>query len=108
MNKLNKPIHAHVVAEKSNTEQTRTSVDANGLKLFMNKPSINSLMLAAAKSSLTILTKYCRQKHMWKKSERQMLFRTLPTTLHQIFCKSTLNSKAIVKSILDPDNDYLS
>ena len=31
----------------------------------------------------------------------EMLINTLPTPLLQIFCKITLNSKVIVKSILD-------
>ena len=36
-----------------------------------------------------------------------MLFRTLPTTLLQIFSKIILNSKVSVKSILDPDDNFL-
>ena len=34
-----------------------------------------------------------------------MLIKTLPTTLHQIFCKIILNSEVIVKSIKDPDDN---
>ena len=37
--------------------------------------------------------------------EWEMLIRTLPTTLLQIFCKIILNSKIIVQSILDPDDN---
>ena len=35
----------------------------------------------------------------------EMIFRTLPTTLLQIFCKIIPNFKDIVKSIVDPDDD---
>ena len=37
----------------------------------------------------------------------EMLFRTLSTTLFQIFSKIILNSKVSVKSILDPDDNFL-
>ena len=32
--------------------------------------------------------------------------RTLPTTLLQTFCKIILNSKVIIKSIIDPDDNF--
>ena len=38
--------------------------------------------------------------------EGEMLIRTLPTTLLQIFCNISCNSKVIVKSIIDPDNNF--
>ena len=39
--------------------------------------------------------------------EGEMLFRTLPITLLQIFSKIILNSKISAKSILDPDDNLL-
>ena len=39
--------------------------------------------------------------------EGEMLIRTLSTTLLQIFCKIILNSEVIVKSIIDPDDNFL-
>ena len=38
----------------------------------------------------------------------RMLFRTLPTTLFQIFCKIIVNFQAIAKSIKDPDENVKS
>ena len=37
-----------------------------------------------------------------------MLISTIPTTLFQIFCKTSLKSKIIVKSILDQDDNFCS
>ena len=39
--------------------------------------------------------------------EGEMLFRTLPTTPHQNICKATFDSKVILKSIIDPDDNIL-
>ena len=36
----------------------------------------------------------------------EMLIRTLPTTLLQIFCNIILNSKVIDENILDPDDNF--
>ena len=35
-----------------------------------------------------------------------MLFRIIPTLLFQIFFKIILNSKVIIKIIIDPDGNY--
>ena len=35
-----------------------------------------------------------------------MSIRTLPTTLNQIFCKTILKFRIIVKSIIDPDDNF--
>ena len=35
-----------------------------------------------------------------------MLIRTLPTISLQIFCKMIINSKVIIKSIIDPDDNF--
>ena len=40
------------------------------------------------------------------KSEGEMLIRIVPTTLLQIFRKTILNYKDIVKSIIDPDDNF--
>ena len=37
-----------------------------------------------------------------------MLFRIMPTTILQIVCKIILNSKVIIKSIKDPDDNFKS
>ena len=47
---------------------------------------------------------------LWAKVKLEELysgnvFRTLPTTLIQIFCK-IVNSKCIIKSTIDPDKNY--
>ena len=40
-------------------------------------------------------------------SEGEMSFRTSPTTLLQIFCNMIFNSKVIIDSIIDPDDNVL-
>ena len=47
-----------------------------------------------------------KQKQNWKIFEGEMLIRTLAVTLLQMFCKITVNSKIIVKSMLDPDVNF--
>ena len=47
-----------------------------------------------------------KEKHLIKIFIGEMLIRTLPTSLLQIFCKIILNSKVIVKSIIDPDDNF--
>ena len=37
-----------------------------------------------------------------------MFIRILPTALVQIFCDIILNSKVLVKSMLDPDDNFCS
>ena len=41
-----------------------------------------------------------------KNFEGEMLIRTVPTTVLQIYYKITLNSKVIIKSIIDPDDCF--
>ena len=50
--------------------------------------------------------KSCKQKHSFENFVREMLIRTLSTNLLQIFCEIFLNSKVIVKSIIDPDDNF--
>ena len=57
---------------------------------------LKPLMHTAAKSSLTILMKSCRQSINRKIFDRVMLIRTLPTTFLKIFCKFLLNSEDIL------------
>ena len=45
------------------------------------------------------------KSHAGKIFEGGLLFRIMPTTLLQIFCKIILNSKVIIKSIIDPDDN---
>ena len=40
-----------------------------------------------------------------KKIEREILSRTLPTILFQIYCEGVLNFKVIIRSIEDTDNN---
>ena len=42
----------------------------------------------------------------WKIFEEEILMGTFPTTLLQIFCEIILNSHIIVKSVLDPDDNF--
>ena len=64
-------------------------------------------MLTAAKTSLTILMKSFILKQNWQLLDGEMLIRTLPTNLLQSFCKIFLNSKVIVKSIIDSTQQFL-
>ena len=43
---------------------------------------------------------------MGKIFEGEMLIRTLPTTLLQIYCKIIPNSDVIVKSVIAPDDTF--
>ena len=65
-------------------------------------------ILIGAKWSLTILMKSCKKKYNKEKIfDGEILIRTLATTLLQIFCKIILNLWDIVKSILDPDDNFM-
>ena len=64
---------------------------------------LNPLMITAAKSSLTVLIEFLRESKITAFFEGEMFIRTIPSILLQIFCEIILNSKGIVKSILDPD-----
>ena len=44
---------------------------------------------------------------MAKVFEEEMLMKTLPTALLQLFCKIFLNLKVIVQSIIDPDDNSM-
>ena len=57
-------------------------------------------------NGLTILMKYCRQKHCQKIFDTVMFIRTLPTTLLLIFNATMFNSGVIVKSIINPDDNF--
>ena len=39
--------------------------------------------------------------------EGKLLIKIIPSTLLLIFCKTDFNSKDMVKSITDPDNNFL-
>ena len=77
------------------------------MKVALALEGLTLLMLTATKSSLAILMKSSRQRHSKKTFDGEMLIRTLTTTLLQISCKNFLNSKVIVKNIIDPDNHFL-
>ena len=68
--------------------------------------SLNPLILTEAKSSQTILIKSCSKCIVRKIFDGEMLIRTYPTTLPEMFCKIILNFKVMVKSSLGPE-DYL-
>ena len=63
-------------------------------------------MITAAKTSLTLLMESFKRKHSRKIFEGDISIRTLPTTLFQIFCKIIINFIIIVKSTLDPDDNF--
>ena len=67
--------------------------------LFLAAMSINPLMLTTAKTVRQCWWNLARKNINWKTFEGEMLIRTLPTTLLQIFCKIILNFKVIVKII---------
>ena len=69
--------------------------DENGL--------INPLMFAAAWNLDEILQ---AKSKVSKTIEGGMLYKTLPTILFQIFFKNILNFKVIIKSIVDPDENF--
>ena len=46
------------------------------------------------------------QQDSGETSDGKIFIRTLTTTLLQIFCKIILNSEVIVKSILNPDDNF--
>ena len=74
---------------------------------LMKKMCINLIMNTTAKSSQTILLNLAGKRKIGKIFEGEMLIRILPTTLLQIFCKIILISQAIVKSIENPDDNFL-
>ena len=76
------------------------------IKLSFQIFKCNPLILTAAKTSLRILKKSCRQKHSEEIFDGEMSIRKIPTTLPQIFCKMIINCKDIVKSIIDPDDNF--
>ena len=49
-----------------------------------------------------------RVKHNWEIFEDEMLSKTLPTILTQIFYKNVFNFEVIVKNIIDPDDNFMS
>ena len=63
-------------------------------------------MLMRAQSCLTILMKSFDQRELGKIFEGKMLIRTLPTTFLQIFCEENLDFQVIVKSNMDPDDNF--
>ena len=71
-----------------------------GIIIIIMSININPLMI-----SLTILIKSHKQKHR-EIFDGEMLIKTLPPTLLQIFCEIFHISKVIVKSIVDPDDNF--
>ena len=61
-------------------------------------------MLTAAKSSLAILIKSCRQKQRWKNIWKGNVFKNLSNNTHWKISWTVSYSKAIYKSIIDLDD----
>ena len=77
-------------------------VALEGLSIIAKHQCTVSVMLTAAKSSLTILEK-CSGKSMFRNIfEGEMPMITLPT----ISLKTFFNFQLIVKSVIDIDNDF--
>ena len=75
-------------------------------RLLSAAVNINELILALAKISLKVLMSSAKGK-VGKIPKGEKLVGTLQTTLFQIFFfKSVLHSKVIVKSIIDPDDNF--
>ena len=68
--------------------------------------ALNPLMLAAAKTAWQFWWNLSSKSVFGKIFEGEMLIRTLPTTLLQIFCKISFNPKVIVRSTIDPDDNF--
>ena len=77
-----------------------------GMNEWTHYPKHGWVNLTVNKHSLIILIKSCRQKHIWKNIWKKMLFRILPTILLQIFFKIILNSKVVIKSNINPDDNF--
>ena len=52
---------------------------------------LKPFMLTASKRSFTVLMKSCRQKQSYREIFGEMLIRTIPKTVLQIFCKIIQN-----------------
>ena len=72
---------------------------------FLLLHKLNPLMPTAAKTARSFCQNLDGKCIVRKIFHWKMSIRTSPTTLLQIFCKSTLNLKVIVKSIIDPDDN---
>ena len=62
-------------------------------------------MLAAAKTAWPFWWNLAGKSIIRKIFDGEMLNKIIPTTLLQIFCETIINSKVIVKSIEDPDDN---
>ena len=71
------------------------------------KVQFEPLMLLVAKSSLMILKNLAGKNINGRTFDGEMSIRTLPSNLHQIFCKIILDSIINVKMIMDPDDNFL-
>ena len=67
-------------------------------------------MLTASKSSLTALNgePFQVKTELEKYFEGEILIRTLATTPLQIFFKIILDTEVIIKSMIDPDDNFAS
>ena len=66
----------------------------------------NPFTLRAAKTGLTILEIFLKQKRFWEIAEVEMLKRSQTTTLLQIFCDLLLYSQVILKSMKVADGTF--
>ena len=68
---------------------------------------VNPLILAAAESTWQFWWNLWRESILKKNFDGDMLIRTLPATFLEKNCKIIVNSKVIIKSIIDPDDNLL-
>ena len=68
--------------------------------------AFNPYLPIAAKSSLENLVKSLCKSTVLKIFVGEIVIATFPITLLLIFCKITLNSKAIVKGVVDPADNF--
>ena len=103
-------MHMHVHENVSYTFRGYIDKKKSIVVLYRILYFINMLEEKVPKSSLTILMKFCNQRQRWeniKIFEGHMLIRILSITVLEIFCKTILKYKDIVKGITNPEEGFL-
>ena len=77
-------------------------------KRMLGLERVKQLMLTAAKMAWQFWWNIAGKSKVGKVFDGEMLIRTLPITLLQIFCQIILNFKVIALSIIDPDDTLLN
>ena len=78
---------------KRSSWTSRGRLILRGVYTWVSSSQVNPLMAIASKNSLTILINFSSQSIVINKFEGEILVRTLPTTLSQIFCEIIFNPR---------------